>query len=187
LDEQDELIRAISSNAQRLQHMLTDLLDLDRLTRGVVEPVRTRTDLAALVRRIVEDSGILEDHVLHTDLDPTLVDVDGPKVERIVDNLLMNARRHTAPGTEIWITTRPSKRGVLLIVEDTGPGVPEAEREVIFEPFRQVARPFPRSPGSGIGLSLVAKFAEIHGGRAWVEDRPGGGSSFRVFLPTGGL
>lgn len=186
VDDQDELIRAISSNAQRLQHMLVDLLDLDRLTRGVVEPIRTRTDLAALVRRIVEDSGILEDHVLHMDLDPNHVEVDGPKVERIVDNLVTNARRYTAPGTEVWIATKPSEEGVLLIVEDAGSGIPEADRDHIFEPFRQVGPRPPGSPGAGIGLSLVAKFAEIHGGGAWVDDRPGGGSSFKVFLPTDG-
>jgi signal transduction histidine kinase len=68
-------------------------------------------------------------------------------------------------------------------VEDSGPGIPESESQAIFEPFRQLASGQPHSPGVGIGLSLVARFTEIHGGRAWVEDRPGGGASFRVYLP----
>jgi signal transduction histidine kinase len=180
--DQDHLIHAITSNAERLQRMLSDLLDLDRLTRGVLEPVRTRTDMADLVQGLIADSGILEDHLVHVSSEPLFVEVDRPKVERILDNLLGNARRHTRPGTEIWIAVEPADGGILLIVEDAGPGVPEASREQIFEPFKQLGEPSPHSPGVGIGLALVAKFAELHGGRAWVQDRVGGGASFRVFL-----
>ena len=76
-----------------------------------------------------------------------------------------------------------TSEGVLIMVEDDGPGVPEDLRTTIFEPFRQGPAAPSHSPGTGIGLSLVARFAELHGGRAWVEERPGGGASFRVFLP----
>lgn len=181
-DEQDELIRAISTNAQRLQRILGDLLDLDRLTRGTMDAVRVPTDLETLVRGVVAESGIGEDHQVHLAVEPIVAEVDGPKVERIVDNLLGNARRHTEPGTEIWVAVRPVPGGALLVVEDRGPGVPADQRERIFQPFIQVD-PSAHSPGAGIGLALVAKLAELHGGRAWVEDRPGGGSSFRVLLP----
>jgi signal transduction histidine kinase len=75
---------------------------------------------------------------------------------------------------------------VLFVVEDDGPGVPQDLREEIFEPFRQApGSSSEHAPGVGIGLSLVAQFAEMHGGRAWVEDRPGGGSLFKVYLPAG--
>ena len=72
---------------------------------------------------------------------------------------------------------------MLIVVEDAGPGVPDEMKESIFEAFRQGRERVHHSPGVGIGLSLVARFAELHGGRAWVEDRPGGGASFRVLLP----
>ena len=72
--------------------------------------------------------------------------------------------------------------GLLVIVEDEGDGVPDELKDAIFEPFRQGPGPASASPGVGVGLSLVARFAELHGGRAWVEDRPGGGASFRVLL-----
>jgi signal transduction histidine kinase len=72
--------------------------------------------------------------------------------------------------------------GALLIVEDEGPGVPDDLKQVIFEPFRR-GNPTQGS-GTGVGLSLVTRFAKLHGGRAWVEDRPEGGASFRVFLPV---
>lgn len=72
---------------------------------------------------------------------------------------------------------------MVLTVDDEGPGVPEHLKAVIFEPFRRGGES--HAPGTGIGLSLVARFAELHGGRAWVEDRAGGGASFRVLLASG--
>jgi signal transduction histidine kinase len=137
-----------------------------------------------MIHALIEDSGIREDHVVHVDVEHLVVDVDATKVERIIDNLLGNAKRHTDPGTAIWVAARRVDGGVLLIVEDAGPGVPEHDRGHVFEPFKQLGQPSPQSPGVGIGLALVSKFAELHGGRAWVEERVGGGASFRVFLPV---
>ena len=70
----------------------------------------------------------------------------------------------------------------MIAVEDDGPGILDELKDAIFQPFRR-ATDSAMQPGSGIGLSLVARFAELHGGRAWVEDRPGGGASFRIWLP----
>jgi signal transduction histidine kinase len=70
------------------------------------------------------------------------------------------------------------------VVEDDGPGIPPDLREAVFEPFRQGPSESSHSPGAGVGLTLVARFAELHAGRAWVEDRAGGGASFRVILPA---
>ncbi len=114
--------------------------------------------------------------------DEVVAAVDGPKVERIVENLCINAARHTPEGTPVWVRVRALDDGCLIIVDDAGPGVPDELKERIFEPFKQGPTTSPQSPGVGIGLSLVARFAALHGGRAWVEDRPGGGASFRVFL-----
>jgi signal transduction histidine kinase len=108
------------------------------------------------------------------------VNADAAKVERMVENLLANAARHTPPDATIWVRVEEATGGVVMIVEDDGPGVPDDQKEMIFEAFR---RGRTTAEGSGIGLSLVARFAELHGGRAWVEDRPSGGASFRVFLP----
>jgi signal transduction histidine kinase len=170
----------LASNAKKLNHLLSDLLDMDRLSRGIVAPKRQATDVAALVQRVVED--VEHGGRVRLDLEPVTAWVDPAKVERIVENLVANAIRHTPAQAEVWVRVRRHGGGVMLIVEDSGPGVPEAEREAIFEPFRQLPGEQPHTPGVGIGLSLVARFAEIHGGRAWVEHRPGGGASFKVYL-----
>jgi len=101
-------------------------------------------------------------------------------VERIVENLIRNALRHTPPGTQVDIRVDRTDDGVALLVEDRGPGVSDELPTTIFEPFM---RGDSSDGGAGIGLSLVARFAELHGGTAGVEDREGGGASFRVFLP----
>jgi len=99
-----------------------------------------------------------------------------------MENLLANVARHTPPGTPVWVGIHPVDEGIMLSVEDAGPGVREGVRREIFEPFRQDASGERASPGLGIGLSIVARFAELHGGRAWVEERKDGGAAFKVVL-----
>jgi two-component system sensor histidine kinase KdpD len=118
------------------------------------------------------------------EVEPMVADVDGPKVERILENLLVNAAKHTPPNTVVRVRIQRHDTGLLLAVEDEGAGVPDDLKEVVFRPFERGPRAPTHAPGTGIGLSLVARFAELHGGRAWVEDRVGGGASFRVFLPA---
>ncbi len=182
-DDVSDLIRRLSTNARKLDRLLSDLLDLDRLARGTLTPRRQMVDLGALTRRSVEEAAVSDEHPVVADVAPLHIAVDGPKVERIVENLVVNAARHTAAGTTIWVRVHAVADGALLVVEDEGAGVPMQFREQIFKPFHQGRPVAPHASGSGIGLALVAQFANLHGGRAWVEDRPGGGASFRVFLP----
>jgi PAS domain S-box-containing protein len=179
-----DLLQRLSSNARKLNGLLADLLDLDRLARGTLTPRRQVIDMGALVRRVVEEAGAHEEHAVVVDAPAVRIAADAPKMERIVENLVVNAARHTAAGTTIWVQVQPQPDGVLLLVEDEGPGVPAQLREQIFQPFRKGRNIADHAPGSGIGLALVAQFASLHGGRAWVEERPGGGASFRVFLPN---
>ncbi|MGH2554927.1 MAG: ATP-binding response regulator [Actinomycetota bacterium] len=183
-DEQRDLIHRLVVNAKRLNRILSDLLDVDRLARGVAEPTRRPTDLGALIERIVTETALPNDHPVHVRCETVTAEIDAPMVERMVENLVVNAGRHTPPGTPIWVNAHAEGDGVLIVVEDSGPGIAQELRSVIFEPFRQGGDRIEHAPGVGIGLSLVRRFAELHGGRAWVEDRPDGGASFRVFLPA---
>jgi PAS domain S-box-containing protein len=178
-----DLLHRLSGNARKLDRLLGDLLDLDRLARGTLTPRRQPIDLGALVHRVVNDAGVKEEHPVVIEAPPLRLAADAPKLERIIENLLVNAAKHTPARTTIWVRLDAQDDGVLLLVEDEGPGVPAQLREQVFQPFHQGRNIADHAPGSGIGLALVAQFASLHGGRAWVQDRPGGGASFRVFLP----
>ncbi len=183
--DQRELLHAVVTNGRKLQRLLADLLDLGRIDRGILEPERVPTDVGGLVTRLVGEFDF-DGRPLHLDAPPVTAAVDAAKVERIVWNLLGNAVTHTGPGTPIWVGVRQLPDGVLLVVEDAGPGVPPELASAIFEPFRRGRPARQPQPGAGIGLSLVTRFATLHGGRAWVEERDGGGASFRVLLPHPG-
>jgi PAS domain S-box-containing protein len=180
-DERRHLLRTLVDRTRGMNSLLTDLLDLERLDRGIIEPRRFPVDLGRLAGDIVARTPSLQGRV-EIDDRRHIASVDAAKVERMVDNLLANAARHTPNGSRIWVRILPEDGGTTIAVEDEGHGVPEDVREAIFEPFRR-GPDAGGQPGSGIGLSLVARFAELHGGRAWVQEREGGGASFRVFLP----
>jgi two-component system sensor histidine kinase KdpD len=185
-DDSRDLARRIADNARKLERLVTNLLDMDRLARGIVTPKLHPADVGALVRRLLAESELIGGARLHTDIQPVTIHVDPAKVERIVENLLANTARHTPSNAQIWVSVRPQEGGALILVEDDGPGVPAELRETIFEPFQQGPEAPQHSPGVGVGLTLVKRFAELHEGRAWVEERQGGGASFRVLLPDGG-
>jgi PAS domain S-box-containing protein len=178
-----DLVHRLVNNADKLDRLLTDLLDLDRLSKGIVAPKLQPTDLAELVDRIAREWRQQSGRRLEVVAEPVVARVDPAKVERVVENLLANAGRHTTPDTPVWVKVARGDDAVLLTVEDAGPGVPAELQTELFEPFRRGPQGATAAPGAGIGLTLVARFAELHRGRAWVEDRPGGGSSFRVLLP----
>jgi len=179
----DEIVAELTSQAERLDDLLAGLLDLDRLRRGLLDPAPREVDLGELVTRVAsayEERG----RPIAVDAESVRASVDPRMVERIVDNLLANAARHTPTGSLVSLSVRRNGDGVLIAVEDDGPGVPDDLKERIFEIFDRGRADSSAVPGTGIGLSLVAQFAALHGGRAWVEDRPGGGASFRVVLPS---
>lgn len=184
-EDSRDLLKRLAANARKLERLLADLLDLDRLTRGIASPNRRPTDLAELAEKVVEAEESLMARRVVMELEPVTISVDGPKVERILDNLLVNSVRHTPDGATVWVRIAPDDGGALIAVEDDGPGIPEDSRESVFEAFRQGPEPNRHSPGVGIGLSLVRRFAELHDGKAWVQEREGGGASFRVYLPDG--
>lgn len=185
-DDARDLAGRIAENARKLERLVTNLLDMDRLARGIVTPKLVTTDVGRLVAKVVAESDMIEPSRLTVDTHPVTIEADAAKIERIVENLLANTARHTPTNAHVWVTVREFEGGALLLVEDSGVGVPPELREVIFEPFRQGPEAPQHSPGVGVGLTLVRRFAELHGGRAWIEERDGGGASFRVFLPADG-
>jgi PAS domain S-box-containing protein len=179
-DALNEVVEHLTEQAQRLERLLSDLLDLERLRHHALTPGFRATDVGELATRVA--AAYVDDDCLVTlRVEPVVADVDAPKVERIVENLLANAVKHTPPRTEIQVRVAADGDGVVLAVEDRGPGVPADQREAVFEVFTRGDGT--EVPGTGVGLALVAQFAALHGGRAWVEENPGGGAAFRVRLP----
>jgi PAS domain S-box-containing protein len=168
------------AKAKELDRLLADLLDLERLRTGTTTITVTPADLEALANAVVANSGVARTHPVEVSVSCPIVWVDVFKIERILHNLLVNAAKHTPGSTQVWVRIGETPDGVLIEVEDAGRGVPHELQTSLFEPFR---RGDPHAPtGAGIGLSIVAKFAELHGGRAWVSDREGGGASFSVLV-----
>ena len=182
LDEerQRELLDHVVAGSQRLERLLADLLDLNRLRSGKAID-REDTDVAELIRRTIADAES-EQPPVELDLDDGVAAVDPIKVGRIVENLVGNAHKYARVPDPVLVRLRIGDT-VQIAVMDRGPGVPPAEHRTIFEPFTRSSSTG-AVPGTGVGLSLVAEFAQAHGGRAWVEDRPGGGASFWVELPV---
>jgi PAS domain S-box-containing protein len=177
-------VRRIRANAERLQLLIGDLLDVGRLTGGSDDPQRERVDLVALLRETVHGVD-LGDRELEVDVPATCeADLDGVLVRRAVENLLRNAARHTPRGTHVALRLVSARSHVSVTVEDDGPGVPEEARDRVLRPFEQGERAAADpSPGTGIGLALVDRAVRVQGGRVQVGERPGGGARFVLVIP----
>jgi PAS domain S-box-containing protein len=171
---------ALAEHAQRLGSLLDELLDTDRLVRGSLVAERQPVDLAALVQRVMDQSAVAHraqlqmPDVLVADLDPVLV-------ERSVRNLLENAAKYAPEGLVSVQVDPDGAGGFVLAVTDEGPGIPAEHAERIFEPFHRVLDH--HQPGTGIGLSLVAEFARLHGGRAWADTDRDRGARIVIEVP----
>ena len=184
-EERKQLIHSLAAKARRLNTIVTDLLDTERLARGVVEPKLQEIAVGRLISLLVWDSEALAGRQVHVDTRTVTAWIDPQMVSRIVENLLMNAVRHTPQACEVWVKVLAQDDDVLIAVEDDGPGIPEEHRESVFQPFEHGPMTSVHNPGVGVGLSLVAKFTELHRGRVWIEERDGGGASFKVLIPRG--
>ena len=183
-DSVAQLVDRLVRNATRLRDLLDDLLDIDRLARGTLVAERRTADVAQTVLRAVELVGAPLGQI-RVDVQPVTAQIDAPKFERIVDNLVHNAVRHAGSGATVWVRLTRDGDDLVLVVEDDGPGIAPELRERLFEPFEQGTRASSdASPGTGLGLSLVRQFVALHGGSVRVDDRSEGGARFEVRMPV---
>jgi signal transduction histidine kinase len=187
-DQIHEMAGRISADAQLTVEVLADLASAQRLKAQDVLANRTVVDLEALVTVAVAHHQSEEHHVRVGELALGGVDVTADRVlvGRILDNLVSNALKHTPDGSTIVVGATRVGDEVLLHVDDDGPGLPETLRESVFDAYVRGVSSTVR-PGSGVGLFLVRTFAQLHGGRAWWEPSPIGGSRFVVSLPQAGV
>jgi signal transduction histidine kinase len=181
--ERKRVSSLLEQEAGKLETMVGTLLDLERLPLRDFVSFSSVVDLGALVAARIDFLRASTDRTLFVSADPhLLVRADTALIERIVDNLVGNALKYTAAPSPVTVRVFRSGDDAVVIVEDRGPGIAEADRERIFQRFVR-GTTAAGTNGLGLGLSLVAEIARWHGGAAGVEAVAGGGSRFRITLP----
>lgn len=182
-DERRLYLDRLAANVDRLHLLIDDLLDLDRLSTGLVTANRQPHDLAELIARVAADTDAGGRHVTLR-VEAITADVDGPKIERAVANVLANAVRHAQPGGEVHVHLFRDGDENVLRIEDDGPGIDPGYLPLIFEPFVQGPERHEESkPGTGLGLPLALEMVRLHDGSITASNRPEGGACFEVRIP----
>ena len=183
-----ELLATIQEEGHRLNRLVRNLLDMTRLQAGALHVKKEWQDIeevigSALTR--VEDR--LGTRAVETHLAPGLpmAPFDSILIEQVLINLLENALKYTPDGTTIEISARAVDGAIEVSVSDRGPGVPPADAEKVFEKFYRAGAGEGRG-GVGLGLTICRGVITAHGGRLWVDARPGGGAAFRFTIPLDG-
>ena len=179
----------IAHQTEHLSRLVADLLDVTRGALGKIELVRTKIDLAAAARRCIatlDSSQKLAQHMVGVEVEPVWIEADGVRVEQIVMNLLSNSLKFTPRGGSISVSVRREAHEAVLRVADSGAGISPALLPSVFELFVQGERTLDRPTGGlGVGLSLVRRLVELHGGRVEAASAgEGKGSVFTVSFPA---
>jgi len=186
---QAEIAASVAQNLDRLETLIADWLESARLDAGAVVLYHQPVDLVRLSQHVLDELSPLmirkqQQTRLHADTDLPRIKGDRRRLEQVLSNLLGNATKFAPPNSTIDVSLQCVNDSVQVCVEDTGPGVSLSERERIFDKFYTVAEN-PALAGAGLGLFICRELVQLHGGRIWVEDRPGGGSRFCFTLPNG--
>lgn len=186
----DKAVGLMSREANHLNRMVDDLLDLSRIRQGKIKLERQRIDLGQIVDQTVEAAQPLFQErnrqlALQLPTSPLYVHGDATRLAQVVMNLLTNGVKFTAEGGNVWVSLEASDRYALLRVKDDGMGIPRDELKAIFEVFVQGNTSLDRPQGGlGLGLAVVKQLVEGHEGRLEAfSDGPGQGSEFRIELP----
>lgn len=180
----------IERQVGQLTRLIDDLLEVSRITSGIIHLQKERTGLNGIVERALETTRPLMDQCRH-DLTVTLspqpiwLYVDAARLEQVIVNLLTNAAKYTADGGKIALTLLQQGDDAIIRVRDSGVGIPPELLPRIFDLFTQAERSLDRAQGGlGIGLCLVQRLVEMHGGRVEVSSIISQGSEFIVYLPV---
>ena len=181
-----EKLRRISSEANRMALMVTQILDATRIEEGRMVLELAPCDIDSLVRKVVETYfAVLNKNnnrlAIRIPLDLPEVSADASRLQRVLVNLVSNALKHTHNGT-ILIKAEQEEGSVRVTVKDTGSGISEEDMPHIWERYYKGKH---SETGTGLGLFICKFIIESHGGRIWAESEPGKGSSFIFTLPAG--
>lgn len=185
----EEFVNIIYEEAERLSRLVHDLLELSKIESKGFRLRIERVELDTEIKRIVDKlkpQFLKKDLTLTTDLpsEPVTVKADRDQIEQVLLNLLDNSRKYTPAGGQVEVVLRREGGNAIVVVKDTGIGIPQEDLPRIFERFYRVDKARSRKlGGTGLGLSIVKHIIEAHLGRVWVESEPGKGSRFYFSLP----
>ncbi len=185
-EQRRELLGRASGNADELARLIGQLLDFTRVEADRAEVVPRLCSLAKIVDDVIADSGpVFDDHELRIAVPRHLsVVADPDAIGQVLRNLLTNAAKYSPVGTEISVGAAPRGLEVLVEVADHGEGIAPDDVERVFERFYQVGSSEQARRGTGIGLAIVRRYVELHGGQVWVDSILGVGSTFSFTLPA---
>jgi two-component system sensor histidine kinase KdpD len=183
-EARQELLEAVEEEADHLNDLVGNLLDMSRIEAGLLKPQRQWNDLGEILQSVLgRMRNVLVRHSVVAEVPPdlALVPVDFVEIEQVFRNLLSNSAKYSPPGTTIRVSAREENPWVRVEIQNEGPLIPEVYLERIFDKFfRVTARE--QITGTGLGLSICKGIVEAHGGRIWAENLPGG-MVFKFLLP----
>jgi two-component system sensor histidine kinase KdpD len=168
-EERHDLLLTVHEETDRLNRLVGNLLDLSRDRAGVLKPIKMPTSLEEVINSLIRP-------------DLPEIPLDPMQIDQVMTNLIENAVRFSPPGSEIAVAAARSGGMLQVRVADRGPGIPQEDREIVFEAFHTGSS---RASGTGLGLAISRAIVETHDGRIWAEGTPGGGTTMVFELPLG--
>ncbi len=190
-DEQqkNEFLQDIRASIEFMRQLVDDLLDVAKIESGDVQLEYNAIEIISLAQKNVARNRILAaKKQIEIDLEigtlPRIVVVDQAKIEQVLNNLIGNAVKFSGAGSKVQVCLKRQEENFLLTVSDQGPGIARHEQEKLFAPFhRGSARPTDGEKSTGLGLMIVKRIVESHGGKIWLESEVGKGTTFFVLIP----
>ncbi|MCX7950670.1 MAG: PAS domain-containing sensor histidine kinase, partial [Clostridiales bacterium] len=182
--------KSIKQNCFRLLRLVNNLIDITKVSAGYMNLILSECNIISLVEDIVSSVADYTrfkhiDIIFDTEIEEKIIKCDKDKMERIILNLLSNSIKFTPEGGKIFVNIYDKNEYVAITIKDTGIGIPQDKLDIIFERFSQVNKSLTRErEGSGLGLSIVKSFVEMHGGEIMVNSEEGKGSEFIILLPS---
>jgi len=191
-ERQKELLAIIHDECERLIGAVNRILDISRMEAGMMDYTFVEDELPPLVQKtVLKLAPLAQRKKIDLELMPfpelPVVRMDRDRVEQVLENLLGNALKFTAPGGKVIVSLFPKKDGagfVQVMITDTGSGIPKEHLAQIFERFKRIEKGRETTIGTGLGLSIVKHIIADHGGKIWVRSAPGKGSTFSFALPV---
>ena len=183
--ERDEFLAIINTETDRLTRLVHNLLDMSRIEAGALDPRLVESSVGEVVGPVVRRARVASGQRVDVDVPEELppVLVDPVRLDQVLTNLLDNARSYAADGP-VQVVVRAVGGTVELRVVDHGPGIPDSERERVFDQFYRLKGGGRRPEGTGMGLAICRGIVEAHDGTLLVETTPGGGATFVLTLPV---